>query len=461
MDRALTVTMFQNISRIIHEVRRLYITSWRDTILFAGVLAVAVLSVLFVVTFPNPIRPRTSVGMLSAIPILLVVVVGRRFWETRNIHVDQPSLIHYGVIAYFLSTLLSVIFCSFIQDSTPIRLLFSGVVMYLISKHIHFTSSRLHIFVHVLGFVAVCVAVVGLLQVLFPSVMNGIADVYLKGREAYGITIEFNRGRLLHWGMLVFIYPFFYSSILLLRWKDRIWTFLYVVGGTFVILWSLVASNFRWGFLVFVSGSVVYAIYAFVRLKISTGLISKFLIVSLVSVFVGLIVSKEIFGYNLVDRFLLQNSHRDVVETFGRITLFNQAITVFTSFPVVGAGYGNYYSVVWPFFELRYFSIFDQFSPYPVPIASHNEFLTVLAETGLIGLVTYVVMVYAIGKQLYTAFQASTEFVESVFFLAMWVSFLSIYTYVLVENMYPQNNIFILLMAGIAAHWSIIYKPKK
>lgn len=362
--------------------------------------------------------------------------------------------LHYAITLYFIAVMASLIAAPTIYDSTPFRLLSSGVLLFWLSQEIQPTKSQKLFFVHVLGGTAVVVAVLSLLQMAFPLLMNSFAEKYLLGRAAYGITIEFQRGRLLHWGALLFIFPFFYSSTLLLRWRSSIWVTLYVVLGYLSILASLVIANFRWTFLVFVITSFMYILHAKRFSLLSSRKLAYVLSLVAVATVVGLVSARLVLGYNLLDRFLLRNAHRDIQETVGRITLYSQAITAFQAYPLLGAGYGNYYSVVWPFPHMQYFSIFDQFEPIPVPIASHNEFYTVLSETGIFGFVFFLLMVYFIGKNIYLPlFRSRLTRVDTVLTLSVWISFFAIFLYVWFENIYPQNIAYILLLGGIMARW--------
>ena len=365
----------------------------------------------------------------------------------------QP--IHIAATGYFLAVMLSMIFAHSITDLTPFRLLFSGLILFWVIPEIDPGKAPKEMLIHAFGAVAVMIGALSCLQIFFPDVINSIADSFLRGRYAYGITIEFNRGRLLHWGALILIFPFFYSSASLLKWRSRFWTTAYVFGGYLLIVGSMIMANFRGEFLVFCLVSVAYIWYAR-----RSRLISDRKILYLIEFFVlmavfGLIVSKIVLGYNLLERFLLSNSYRDVTETLGRITLYDQALTVFLAAPLLGVGYGNYFSVVWPFPILQYFTYFDQILPMPVPIASHNEFYTALAETGIFGFIGFFFLFFFIGRRIVRAllaFRFSTT-PDTLFSLTCAASFLSLFLYVWFENIYPQNIVYILVMGGMMTHW--------
>ncbi len=436
-------------------IDRLYPRRYYTATIFLFVVVATVLSSLFVFSLPAPLRPKTSIGLINAISflglILALVVRGRAF----SLFVRSSwRPLSYVVAFYFLSVMVSLLTVPTVYDSTPLRLLFSGVILFWLTGEVRPSEKQKEIFIHVLGATAVFIACLSLAQAIFPAVMNAFAERYLLGRAAYGITIEFDRGRLLHWGALVFIFPFFYSSSLLLSWRSRIWVSLYVFIGFLSILGAMAVANFRWTFLVFAGCSLAYAIYAFRRLLVSIRKIKFVLVTAVVSLLFGLTVARVVLGYNLVDRFLLRDAHRDIQETAGRITLYSQALAVFQAYPLFGTGYGNYYAVVWPFPHMQYFSIFDQFEPLPVPIASHNEFYTVLAETGIFGLCFFLFILYLPAKQMFLYLKSGKiSRIDRLFLLASGISWLSIFFYIWFENIYPQNIVYILLFGGVLTSW--------
>lgn len=414
-----------------------------------------IVSVLFVFTLPEPIRPRTSIGLMISLAaggiMLMALVRGRKqSWMRRQTW--EP--LHYAVLSYLTAVLLSLVFTRTIQDTTPLKLLLSGVALFLMAGELRPTDRHKQLLIHSMGAVAVIIATLGWLQIAFPDIMNMIAEVFLHGRKAYGITIEFNRGRLLHWGALIFIFPFFYVSTLMASWKSGFWTTMYIVYGYAAIFTVMAVSNFRWLFVVFLAVSFGFGLYA-QKAKLMSAKKLYYIGLAVAIAFVaGMIVARFAFGYNLLDRFLFRDAHRDITESLGRVTLYNQALTVFQAYPVFGAGYGNYFSVVWPFPHMQYFSVFDQFEPVPVPIAAHNEFYTVLAETGILGFMSYLLMVYLIGKRLFLlVFKTTIHSLDRILALTLGASYAAIFLYIMFENMYPQNIAYLLFIGAVAHKW--------
>jgi len=107
-----------------------------------------------------------------------------------------------------------------------------------------------------------------------------------------------------------------------------------MILGTSVIILAFIMSNFRWTFIVFFIISLLYTkvlSYFHYLSKIS---IIRIVVFGLVISLVGLFLAKSLFGYSLLERFLLVNKVRDVNDTLGRTMLFNQALNVFLSSPL-------------------------------------------------------------------------------------------------------------------------------
>lgn len=435
---------------------RLYLQINYGTIIYLCILLIGALSVSFVFTLPPPIRPRTSVGIMNVVAALAFVIClfvkGRR---AAFFSFQRWGLLQYGAIGYLLAVSASMIVATRLDDFTPFRLLIVGIVVLFLIPEIRPSEQKKRIFIHTFAFLSFVFALLSILQAVFPNVMNSVADRLLPGRYAYGISIEFNRGRLLHWGALTFIFPFFYASMYLFGRNDRIWKTIYVFGGFVIHIGAIVMSNFRGEFMIFTLVTVFFLFISLRRGYISWRNIWYLVLLSVLTGIAALIYAKAVLGYSLLERFIFSNPYRDVTDTLGRITLFNQALTVFLSSPIVGVGYGNYFSAVWPFTTLQYFSVFDSTLAVPLSIASHNEFYTSLAETGVFGFMGLLLIIYVIGKTVFRAIVYSNHSTSTnnLLVLAVGASYSAIILYIWFENIYPQNIIYILLLGGVATHW--------
>lgn len=455
------------IKTVRHMGALLYRTKRGKTILSQLLLVLYVslilLSILMIVTFPSPIKPKTSVGMINIIVVLIGCISSPFIYQ----HIRKRTEV-FGtpvdllVIGFYLANIVSLLFSERIQDFTPIRMVTSAMIAYFSLKVFVPNEKQKATIVHWFGIMTIGIAVLSVMQGFFPGLMNPIAAVYFQGREAYGLTIEQTRGRIAPWGSIILLFPFFYSSLYLRRNKIDRGQLVYSVGGFIVLLLAMTLSNFRWTFLVFLIGTV-----AFIKILRSLEYVSKqqalhVLMMGFVVLAVGLLGARLFLGYNLIDRFLLTNNTRDVSDTLGRLLLYSQALNVFSSAPITGAGVGNYYSLVGAFQISRYFSIFDQFQVFLVPIASHNEFLTVLAETGVIGFLCFFLLMYiSFKKSLLTLFHlASLSEVDKMLAVASFLSLVMFLLYTVFENIYPENIVYVFLLVGVIHMWVAPYKIK-
>ncbi len=375
----------------------------------------------------------------------------------QSIYGDPIDLL---VILFFLANAVSLVAAKRIEDIIPFRLLCSGVIVFFLIRVWTPDEKLKRIFIHALGIASICIASLSILQAVFPTAINRIAEDYFGGRLSYGLSLEYQRGRLLHWGSVILIFPFYYASLVLLKPFDTFKKFVYLGLGSSVLALSMIMSNFRWTFVVFVVITMLmiklfyYYHYVSKRWLFWLGILASILLVF------GLLSAKLLFGYNLLERFLLANQQRDVAESLGRTMLFDQGINVFFSSPITGAGSGNYYSLVDAFQHFTYFSIFDQFEITLVPIASHNELLTILAETGVAGFLSWLMIMYVTLKRMRLTITQWREqpLINVLTATSLAMSFGAYALYTLFENIFPQNIIYLLVIVGMSHMW---FGPKK
>lgn len=450
----LFISKLRDISDLLYRTRRGKTILARS--LFVIFILLVTFSILMIVTFPSFIRPRTSIGIINVCALMFAVLLAPRavllVKSRRHLLYKEIDIL---MMLYLLICSLSLLFTERIQDGTPIRMIVSGVIMYMFVKLYLPTKKVKAQIIHVIGVIIIIISLLGILQSIFPGAMNAIATEYFRGREAYGLAIEQSRGRIAPWGNIVLLFPFFFSSLYLVKFKNNIYYVLYAVLGLCIIFVSFVISNFRWMFLVFVMVSLMWIKTFRVLEKISKRQVIRVFVLGVTTLIIGLLIARLTLGYSLIDRFLLSNNTRDVSDTLGRFLLYSQAFGVFLSSPFFGAGVGNYYSLVGAFQISRYFSIHDQFNSLLVPIASHNELLTVLAETGIVGFLCYFFIIYLTIKKCITLMRKIDLYseIDSVWIIACFLVMISFLLYTLFENIYPENLVYLFMIMSIIHYW--------
>lgn len=408
------------------------------------------LSAMMVFINPLPVKPNTSIGLMGMFIVVITSYVMLDRARTLVIVLRAPTAQDVFLVTFYISGLISVIFSDIQPDITNTKIMTYGVVFYFTLKALALTKNDMRVIFSALSNSAVILSAISLFQFFFPDFMNEVAGNYFFGREVYGLAREFVRGRLFPWGATIFLSPFFFARTLpnVMRGvrEGRLYFF---VGFTLISL-TIVVSNFRWIFINYIVVTI-YTISVFVK-RIRPDRVRFYtLVILLFSVFwTGLFLAESTFGYNLLDRFLLSHHHRDVEETLGRLNLYDQALEVFLSKPIFGAGTGNYFDLVSPLVHLKYFDIFDQQAAIFFPIASHNEFLTVLAENGFVGFLCFLLFIYVFVRRvvqlvLLSPGEDSDDIAWTIGISGMAMS---VMLYILFENLFPQNYV---LLFGIAS----------
>lgn len=192
-----------------------------------------------------------------------------------------------------------------------------------------------------------------------------------------------------------FLYKIFYSS----KIKYKVF-----FGWISILLFFLsILSNFRTRVLIYMFGAFSCAIIFIVRktfkiklesLKTPAALFLLGATIVTVTFYLAVSFSNHSNSFNVVDRFVLQNKSEasGTVET--RLTQYKKSIDLFISSPFIGVGLGNYtYSVN---LNRQIPQLIDEGEQAFVISSStrpHSIFFQLLGETGLLGLIPYLILV--------------------------------------------------------------------
>lgn len=420
------------------------------------------LAVVNVFTLPFNIKPSTSIGLLTCTTACMLLLFVKAVISKRIILRDlNVTILDYLVSLYLLVHASSLIFATTIPNILNLRIVIIATISYFMVRYIRFNQKHLVALIHALGILSVLIASLSVLQLALPGIMNYIAETYFSGYSGYGIVVDFERGRLLHWGNLILIFPFFMGSIVLLRdsYRHKLLIVGYAAIGLAALTAAIISANFRWTAVCFVAGIIIFLRILKIFKYITSRQLYYIGIIFITTSIIGIIASQQVLGYSLIDRILLTKSERDVSQTLGRLFLYSQAIDLVSASPVLGVGSGNYLYNVDPFQNIRRFSIFDQVKIVLLPIASHSELMTALGELGIVGfcviigiyLVAYKNLVYLITHK--PVLQPPTLDLEIVTIICIFLSLLLYFLYGMFENIHPHNIVFILMVVGIQNSW--------
>lgn len=129
-------------------------------------------------------------------------------------------------------------------------------------------------------------------------------------------------------------------------------------------------------------------------------------------------------GFTTIERLLLEDKQEDVLTVTGRIDRWRKAAEIGFSSPIFGVGLGNYYDNL-SIKEQKSFSIlrenneaFERAAQYP-----HNIFFHTFAETGLVGLLSFLLLlVYFVKKDASIVIKGDN--LSKMFVISFWTLFI-------------------------------------
>jgi O-antigen ligase len=404
-----------------------------------------------------PIPPRTSIGGMT---IIAMALIGLTWWMYKQNLYPFHKAVHpvdYLLITYVCIQAISLLVAPMIYQSTSFRILLLAAVQYGITRLVTFSAKEKKSLCIILGATAVLISLASVFQVVFRDTAITLSRKFLFGDSAYGVVWELVRGRVPHVGNLTILFPFFFGSIPFIQQRTLL-SRCYVAIGTTLIFFAFFVSNFRWITLCFVVCTIIMFVLLTKFQHIKIGLIVKQATILLITTMCGIYFASTTGHYNVLDRFLLKDYDRDVTMSLGRLYLYQQAIDVFITSPIVGIGIGNYSNLVEPIigvdFQNRIGSLYSEIDKQSV--SSHNEVLTILAEGGLTSLIVFIwinvqVFMHAI-RQIFGTPKRHRQ--ERIIFITFLTSLIAYCLYGLFENTSPNNMIVIFFIYAASITWS-------
>lgn len=405
-----------------------------------------------------PIPPRTSIGVMTGIAILLVGVSAWIYKKRLGVFNKSIQLVDFLILLYVCFQAVSLLIAPTIYQLTSFRIALLAAVQYGLTRFVVFSSKEKKIILIGLAGTALAVCLASVFQVFFRDAALVLARKLLFGDAAYGVVWELLRGRIPHVGNLTIVFPFFFGSLLFIR-RSPLTSRCFIATGTLLVFFAFFVSNFRWITLsfLFCTGEIIFLLLKFRYIKISNviGQVAA-LLIALIG---GLYVASTVSHYNLIDRLLIKDFDRDVTISIGRLYLYQQAIDVFLVSPIVGVGVGNYSYLVEPIFGVDYQNIIGSLysETNKQPISSHNELLTILAEGGLVSLFLFIwinILIFkSLMRQVWTG-PIGNQKEKKLFLIMFLVSLTAYYLYGMFENTAPNNFIVLFFIYAASITWS-------
>jgi len=416
-----------------------------------------ILSIFSVFSSPIRIPPKTSIGLLTGTSILLIGILVYMYKKKKLVFRFQ--LIDLFVYLFVVANALSLVFSQHIFDITNFRLLLNAVIQYMVIRSIDLSEKEKLQSLLVVGWVTVITGCISLFQLLFREQAIMLAQKFLFGDAAYSIARDLARGRGAQWGNIIITFPIFIYVAMVKKNKNDIMSFLFRWIGVFLVPFSFIVSNFRGLTLCFLLGVTIYGYYIFRYRYLAIKNIIPVLISFVLATSFGIGLASFVFQYNLIDRFLFKEKSRDVQATIGRIPLYKQAVDALVASPIVGVGLGNYRYEVEHIQSVSFYNIINGETGVKEtekePVSSHNDILTILAESGILGIISYGGILYFVVKKLWILLYHDKKMLKNSRLLLVAL-FVSVGMYVssgIFENTPPNNIVYLFFLYAVIASW--------
>jgi len=159
-------------------------------------------------------------------------------------------------------------------------------------------------------------------------------------------------------------------------------------------------------------------------------------------------------GYNSGNDLLRAASIYDLQETSnaGRIAIWKHTLAYDVRHPIVGSGLGNFVITLVPGTSDYYAAADQNQREFNLParyVTAHDLYLDVLTETGLLGLIPFVLYLFYIGRGLwYSARKTNSQYLMASLLMFFWIISYSFFDGTLIND---RVLLYFLIMVGIAA----------
>jgi len=364
------------------------------------------------------------------LPVLsLVFLTISSMFGTKKRKLPKLNIVEYSMAAYVFMSMMSIIMLSNEVLLTLYRfydLLFIPMCLYMIIRLYIPYNNSMQLLVPVAVIITVTQVAVGALSWVAPSVLPSVWLKYagvrttgtLKSVSVYTTTLFFSGLILLNTGLL--------SKY---KWKRYLFVFLFLLT-IIAAFFSFSRASWLAGILLLLGLIVIYP--KFMRRLVFACIV--------LSILMGSLFIQSNYFEIASNRLASEESDNSAL---GRLPVYLAAFRMFKQKPLFGWGYDNFDR-----FDRKYQGRFgDIVNPDEKDLTSHNVYLTMLAEQGLIGLslylIPFVILLLRSKNTLNNLTFAGT--INKSMFLSFW---LIIMTFFVVQNLSPM-----VVVYGLGVNW--------
>ena len=356
------------------------------------------------------------------------------------------SFVEYSMAGYIVVTIISILMWNFDPGQTLIRfydLIIVPMMLFLVIRLFAPGEKSLRLLVPMSLFIMTTQVTIGILSWVFPSLLPSVWLQYAGHRTTGSLN-----------SVSVYTTTIFFTGLILLnvglQSKNKWLRYLYVVMFMLMIYATFISfSRASWLAGILILGGLILIYPKF---------FSKLI---LVFVFLGMIAGPVFMTSNAfqiaANRFYSAESEQSALS---RLPVYVAAYRMFEEKPLMGWGYDNFDR-----YDRRYQARFGQLvNPDEKDHTSHNIFLTMLAEQGIIGLTFYMLpfaILFLRSRKTLPNLPDRGMFSKKMF-ISLWLVILSFFV---VQNFAPMVVVFGMglnwITLGLIAHFVHVYGPRR
>jgi len=389
-------------------------------------------------------------GIHRGIPVLsLGLLLLKQIFVADTRRLPKLGISEIAIFGYLIASIVSIIFSH--SEPVPMVILFYDRVFIPMCLYLLIYLSRprerdLRILVYVVLFIAAAQSFIGIMSWVAPQLLPDIWLDWLGLR-----TIGSLANPSVYTAALLFAGLILFQAGLTNKSKNRKFIYLsaFVVAGLCVFL-SLSRASWLGGLLVGIGLTVIYP-----KFMIRFGLIV--VVVAILAGFFLLLGDPTL----VQDRFYSEESETSALS---RLPVTVASVRMFATKPVFGWGYGNF-----DLFDRQFYdNTVGSFAADNKDHASHNFFLSLLAEQGIIGFTLYMTPLIVLLVQSIRDYRRMPDkgFLNNKFIIVLWlvmVNFVVLYNFINLRVVYGVGLWWITLglIASVLAHFRYSWNPNR
>ncbi|ACC98639.1 O-antigen polymerase [Elusimicrobium minutum Pei191] len=372
-------------------------------VFYAGAFVIAPLF-FFTDLTQNPFQIQTNVLMFSLTGIFII--------NAKDFLVNkQDKAFFFFIAVLFLTWFISLLLAKNYYETIKYSILSNGFILfvwaasYVAGKSIKENGSNLK-----LKTVINTLLITGFIAAFYGLAQKAGGEVIWPGNIRAGVISTFGNPNFLSSFLVVLFFPALY--LFLENNKKAFYGVVLLVYALFIIL-----CGARSSLLALAGGMVLFLVYAPFRsyIKQNKKQLGIFALI-LVVILTAFPAQNKFSKINEVKDIL--KTERPMVQSYDqRIMLWKGAFKIFTSNPAAGAGWGNFQL----FYAVKQGELLAQKPDlYVFKVqgnAAHNFIFQLLAESGVLGLATFIFFVVIFGKRSVSYFTKKTKNRDMVFAL--------------------------------------------